>query len=161
MLAAKPNDLCSMPPLTWGRRAPSPTSCPLTSFVFLLDILFIYISYAIPFPSFLSESSLYPPPTPQPTHSLFLPLAFPYTGAYNLQKTKGLSSHWWPTRPSSVTYAARDRVPPCVFFGWWFSPKELWGYWLVHIDVPPVGLQTPSAPWVLSQAPSLGTLCSI
>ena len=34
-------------------------------------------------------------------------------------------------------------------------------YWLVHIDVPPMGLQTPSAPWVLSLGPSLGTLCSI
>jgi hypothetical protein len=31
-------------------------------------------------------------------------------------------------------------VPPCVFFGWWFSPRELWGYWLVHIVVPPRGL---------------------
>ena len=47
------------------------------------------------------------------------------------------------------------------FFDWWFSPKELWGYWLVHIDVPPMGLQNPSAPWVLSLVPSLGTLCSI
>jgi hypothetical protein len=27
-------------------------------------------------------------------------------------------------------------------------------YWLVHIVVPPRGLQTPSAPWVLSLAPS-------
>ena len=35
------------------------------------------------------------------------------------------------------------------------------GYWLVHIDVPLMGLQTPSAPWVLSPAPSLGTLCSV
>ena len=52
-------------------------------------------------------------------------------------------------------------VPPCVFFDWWFSPRELWGYWLVHIVVPPMGLQTPSAPWVLSLAPSLGTLCSV
>jgi hypothetical protein len=34
-------------------------------------------------------------------------------------------------------------------------------YWLVHIDVPPMGLQTPSAPWVLSLAPSLGTLCFV
>jgi hypothetical protein len=49
------------------------------------------------------------------------------------------------------------QVPPCV---WWFSSKELWGYWLVHIDVSPIGLQTPSTPWVLSLAPSLGTLCS-
>ena len=23
-------------------------------------------------------------------------------------------------------------VPPCALFGWWFSPWELWGYWLVH-----------------------------
>jgi hypothetical protein len=38
---------------------------------------------------------------------------------------------------------------------------ELWGYWLVHIVFPPMGLQTPSAPWVLSLAPSLGTLCFI
>jgi hypothetical protein len=36
------------------------------------------------------------------------------------------------------------QVPPCVFFDWWFSPRELWGYWLVHIIVPPMGLQTPS-----------------
>jgi hypothetical protein len=34
---------------------------------------------------------------------------------------------------------------------------ELWGYKLVHIDVPPMGLQTPSTPWLLSLAPSLGT----
>jgi hypothetical protein len=65
---------------------------------FLLDIyIFIYISNAIPFPSFLSESPLYLPPysrlAPQPTHSHFLARAFPCTGAYNLRKTKGLSFH--------------------------------------------------------------------
>jgi hypothetical protein len=27
------------------------------------------------------------------------------------------------------------------------------GYWLFHIAVAPIGLQTPSAPWVLSLAP--------
>jgi hypothetical protein len=42
------------------------------------------------------------------------------------------------------------RVPPCVFFGWCFNPRELWGYWLVHTVVLPMDLQTPSAPWVLS-----------
>jgi hypothetical protein len=52
-------------------------------------------------------------------------------------------------------------VPPCVHFGWWFSPWELWGYWLVHIVVPPMGMQTPSALWVLSLAPWLGILCSV
>jgi hypothetical protein len=32
---------------------------------------------------------------------------------------------------------------------------------LVHIVVSPMGLQTPSAPWVLSLSPPLGTLCSV
>jgi hypothetical protein len=42
------------------------------------------------------QSPLYPPPprpVPQPTHSHFLALAFPYTGAYDLRKTKGLYHH--------------------------------------------------------------------
>jgi hypothetical protein len=38
-------------------------------------------------------------------------------------------------------------------FLWWFSPRELWVYWLVHIAVPHIGLQIPLAPWVLSLAP--------
>jgi hypothetical protein len=41
-------------------------------------------------------------------------------------------------------------VPPCGFCGWWFSPWEIWGYWIIHIVVHPIGLQTPLAPWVLS-----------
>ena len=48
-----------------------------------------------------------------------------------------------------------------MFFDWWFSPWELWGFWLVHIVVPPMGLQPSSAPSVLSLTPSLGTLCSV
>jgi hypothetical protein len=32
---------------------------------------------------------------------------------------------------------------------------------LIVLIVPPMGLQTPSAPWALSLAPSLGTLCSV
>jgi hypothetical protein len=54
---------------------------------FLLDISFIYISNAIP------QSPLYPPPhprpAPKPTHSHFLALVFPCTGAYKVWKTKG------------------------------------------------------------------------
>jgi hypothetical protein len=52
-------------------------------------------------------------------------------------------------------------VSSCIFFGWWFNPWEFWGYWLVHIVVPPMGLQTPSAPWIFSLAPSLETMCSV
>jgi hypothetical protein len=50
---------------------------------FLLDILFIYISNAIP-----KVPYTHPCPAPQLTHSCFLALAFPCTGAYNLRKTK-------------------------------------------------------------------------
>ena len=32
------------------------------------------------------------------------------------------------------------------------------GYWLVHIVDPPIGLQFPLAPWILSLAPPLGAL---
>ena len=49
-------------------------------------------------------------------------------------------------------------TPLCVFFDWLFSPRELWSYWLVHIVIPPMGLQTISAPCVLSLAPSNGWL---
>jgi hypothetical protein len=55
---------------------------------FLLDIFFIYISNAIPkAPYTLSR------PAPKPLHSCFLALTFPCTGAYNLHKSKVLSSH--------------------------------------------------------------------
>jgi hypothetical protein len=49
-------------------------------------------------------------------------------------------------------------VPPCVLLCWWFSPWELW---LVDIVVFPMGLQTPSAPSVLSLTPPLGTQWSV
>jgi hypothetical protein len=50
---------------------------------FLLDIYFIYISNVVPFPAFPSENPhpLPSPPVHQPTHTCFLALAFPYTGA--------------------------------------------------------------------------------
>jgi hypothetical protein len=50
---------------------------------FLLDIFLIYISNAIPkVPHTL-------PPTPLHTHSHFLALAFPCTGAYKVCKSNG------------------------------------------------------------------------
>ena len=52
-------------------------------------------------------------------------------------------------------------VPLCVLFVCWIGPREIWEYWLVHIVVLPMRLQTPLAPWVLSLAPPFGTLCSV
>jgi hypothetical protein len=75
----------------------------LFRFTFLLDILFIYISNVIPpFLVFSAETHypMLPPPvsmtmhTHLPTHSqLLFALAFPYTGASSLPRTKDLSSH--------------------------------------------------------------------
>ena len=110
-----------------------------------MNIFFIYISNAIPFPRFLSESPL------DPSHALIpnplAPASWPciplYWGIY-LPKTKGLSSHWGLTRPSSATYATRDKSS----VGYWLvRDKSSVGYWLVHIVVPPIGLLTPLDPW--------------
>ena len=87
------------------------------------DIFFLSLQMLSPF---LVSSpnvpyTLPPPPAPQPTHSCFLALASPYTGAYNLHKTKGLSSQWWPTRPSSATNAARDMSSGVPFSSYCYS----------------------------------------
>ena len=42
----------------------------------------------------------------------------------------------------------------CPLFGG-LVPGSSGGYWLVHIVVPPMGLQTPLAPQVLSLAPHI------
>jgi hypothetical protein len=52
-------------------------------------------------------------------------------------------------------------VPPYVVYCWSLRPWELRGDWLVDIFVLPMGLQTPSAPSVLSLTPPLGSLCSV
>jgi hypothetical protein len=55
-----------------------------SSSIFLLDIFFIYISNAIP-----KVPYSLPCPAPLPTHSHFLALAFPCTGAYKVCMTMG------------------------------------------------------------------------
>jgi hypothetical protein len=59
------------------------TSACFFSFLFSLDIFFIYITNVIPFPGFPSKNPLSDPSPPdhQSTHSHFLALASPYTGA--------------------------------------------------------------------------------
>ena len=97
------------------------------------------LSQKVPIPSLC--------PAPLPTHSCFLALAFPCTGAYKICNTKG------PLFPVMADSA--------IFYYICSWRYELWRYWLVHILVPPIGLQTPSAPWVFSLASPLGALCSI
>ena len=109
--------------------------------LFLLDIFFIYLSNGVPFPSFPSKNPLSPPlPAPQPT----TPVSWPwhplvlghrtFTGPRASPPTDDLLGH------PLLHMQLEPQVPPCVFFGWWFSPWELLGYWLVHIVVLPMGL---------------------
>jgi hypothetical protein len=92
-----------------------------------------------------------PHPIPHPLPHPATPTSWPWRSRVLRQikfaRPMGLSFHWWLTRPSFDTYAARD--------------TSSGGYWLVHIVVPPIGLQIPLAPWVLSLAPPLGALWSI
>jgi hypothetical protein len=55
-------------------------------FLFFFLFFFYYIFSSITFPM-LSQKS--PPPTPLPTHSYFLTLAFPCTGAYKVCLSNG------------------------------------------------------------------------
>jgi hypothetical protein len=104
--------------------------------------------------------SIHPSLAPQPTHSHSWPWYSPilvyrtFTGPRASSPIDDQLGH------PLLHIQLEPQVLPCVSFDCWFSPKGLWEYWLVHIYVPPMGLQTPSAPWILSLAPSLGTLCS-
>jgi hypothetical protein len=49
------------------------------------------------------------------------------------------------------------QLEPCVLLGWWFSPCESWGVWLLDIIVLPIWLPTPLSPSVLFLTPPLGT----
>ena len=83
-------------------------------FIFFLDIFFIYISNVFSFPGLPFRNPLSHTPSPclyesasptPPTHPHPPALAFPYTGASNTLRPKGLSSHLCPTRPSSSMYS--------------------------------------------------------
>jgi hypothetical protein len=104
---------------------------------FLLDIFFIYISNVIPFLSFPSENPLSSPPLLSPhahqsTHSSWPCHSLirghrAFTGPRASPPTDDRLGH------PLLHMQLEKWVPPCVFFGWWFSPRELWGDWLVHI----------------------------
>jgi hypothetical protein len=107
--------------------------CQIVSFFsFLLIRYFLHLHF-----QYYPKSPPCPPPTlPYPPTPTSWPWCSPVLRHIKFARPMGRSFQWWPTRPSSDTYAARD--------------KSSRGYWLVHNLVPPIGLQTPLAPWVLS-----------
>ena len=89
-----------------------------------------------------------PCPAPQPTHSCFLALGHIIF----------VLGHIIFARPRASPPIDGQLSHPLLHMQ---LETQLWGYWLVHIVVPPIGLQTPSPPLVLSLAPPLWALCSI
>jgi hypothetical protein len=90
----------------------------------------------------LSQKSTIPssplPYTPTPTFWPCIPL---YWGIYNLHV------QW--------TSHSNDGLLDHLLIHMQLESRA-WGYWLVHNVVPPIGLQIPLAPWVLSLAPHWG-----
>jgi hypothetical protein len=90
---------------------------PFLSFPFLFfSFLFFFKTFFIRYFLYLHfkcypESSLYPPPIllAYPPSPSSWPWRSPVLGRRKFARPRGLSSQWWPTRPSSATYAARDR----------------------------------------------------
>jgi hypothetical protein len=98
------------------------------------------------------ESPLYPAPTPTPRSPTYsLPLLGP-----GISPVLGHIKFARPRGPLTNDGRLGHLLLKMQLETW-----ALGGYWLVHIIVPPIGLQTPSAPWILSLAPPLGVLCSI
>jgi hypothetical protein len=100
--------------------------------------------------------AIYPWP---PLHFFFFSFLLLYTFFIYISNVMS-----FPCFPSRNPLSYPIPPPPAsmrVLFNWWSIPWELWGIWLVDIVVPPMGLQTPSAPSVLSLPPPLGNLCSV
>jgi hypothetical protein len=98
---------------------------------------------------FLVSSLKIPYLLPQPTHSHSWSWQSPILGhrTFTGRRASPPIDDWHGHPLPNIQI--EPQVPPCVFFDWWYSSKELWKYWLVHIDVLSIGLQMPSTPWVL------------
>jgi hypothetical protein len=148
-------------------------------FVFFLFFLFywiflIYISNIIP----LSDYPTWNPPSHHPSACFYE--GFP-TSTHPLPPYHPHIPLHWGVKPSrhqgSLLPLMPDKAILCYICGWRHGSLHMysllgglvqtlgnrgggWGVCLVDIAVFPIGLKTPSAPWVLSLAPPLGTLCS-
>jgi hypothetical protein len=115
-------------------------------FIYLFIYLFMYLCIWYLFHLHFQCYPKSPPHAPPPTPTSW-PWRSPVLRQIKFARPMGLTFHWWLTRPSSDTYAARDRSSG--------------GYRLVHNVVPPIGLQIFLTPWLLSLVPPLGALWSI
>lgn len=93
--------------------------------IFLIDVLFVYISNVMPllhFPSMIPPSHPHPlclsESTSPPTHSFLTILASPFSEASSLHKTKHPPSSWCQMKQSSATYLAGAMVLVICIRSW-------------------------------------------
>jgi hypothetical protein len=86
--------------------------------IFFLDIFFIYISNAIPFPSFSSENPLSPPlpSAPQPTHSHSWFWHSPILGHRACTGPRASTPIDDQVGHPLLHILLEPQVPPCAFF---------------------------------------------
>jgi len=128
-------------------------------FLFTFQMLFpfpVYHPSKPPIPS-LSPSSIRVFPLPNHPPSCLPTLAFPYIGGSSLGRTQDFPRIGAQQGHPLLHMQLESQVCPCVLFGCWFSPWELW---LVGIIVL-MGLKVPSTPSVLSVIPPTGTPFSV
>ena len=99
-----------------------------TFFLFLLDIFFIYISIVSPFPGFHSKIPQYPPCfslLTNPPTAAYWPCHFPTLGHRTFTGPRASPLIDDQLGHPLLHMQLEPWVPPCVFFGWWFSSWEL------------------------------------
>jgi hypothetical protein len=76
-----------------------------------------------------------PPPGPQSTHSHSQSWHSPILGHRTFTGPRASPPIDDRLGHPQLHIHLEPHVPPCIFFDWWFSSKELWGYCLVNTEV--------------------------
>jgi hypothetical protein len=95
----------------WLISDPQVTLSFRTRAFYIFNFFYIFIRYFLHLHfKCYPKSPLYPPPTllPDPLTPTSWPWHSHVLGHIKFARPRGLSSQWWPTRPSSATYSARD-----------------------------------------------------
>jgi hypothetical protein len=108
-----------------------PSICQQTSWChfFFLVILFVYISN-VPLPSFPNTSPHHLPACMRvfpPTHCYFTTLHHHMLG-HRASPGPRVSPPLMLDKAICYICSWSHGIPQCAFFGWWFIPRELWGW---------------------------------
>ena len=90
---------------------------------------FLVSALKIPYP-------LPSPSAPQPNHSHSWSQNSPILGHKALTRPRASPPIDDQVGHPLLHIQLEPQVLPCDFFDWQYSSKELWGYWLIHIDIP-------------------------